>query len=211
MQPHKMHMNVRQFRIGDLAKELKVKKFVIRFWEKEFGLKSDRSQGGQRFYTLDDLKTFLTIKDLLYNKGFTIAGAKKQLHALLRGEGGTLVDVPSEQPESVSSHSQEQAEEIAVLSSSDAQEAEEDDKDSEETEETIVTEILLVEEIKPLEKIESIEPATLVVSPSHQSSDILTPATMAPCECRQQLESQLNTLKDQLLTLKMQLEQARRI
>lgn len=72
-------MSKKQFRIGDLAKELKVKKFVIRFWEKEFDIKSDRSGGGQRFYTSDDLKLFLMIKDLLYNQGFTIAGAKKQL------------------------------------------------------------------------------------------------------------------------------------
>jgi len=79
-------MSKRQFRIGDLAKELKVKKFVIRFWEKEFDLKSDRSHGGQRFYSNEDLETFLLIKDLLYAQGFTIAGAKKQLAALLRGE-----------------------------------------------------------------------------------------------------------------------------
>jgi len=78
-------MAKRQFRIGDLAKELKVKKFVIRFWEKEFNLKSGRSQGGQRFYTNDDLTIFLTIKDLLYNQGFTIVGAKKQLPEVLAG------------------------------------------------------------------------------------------------------------------------------
>ena len=79
MQSQKMHMSKKQFRIGDLAKELKVKKFVVRFWEKEFGIKSDRSGGGQRFYTTEDLKIFFLIKDLLYNQGFTIAGAKKQL------------------------------------------------------------------------------------------------------------------------------------
>ncbi len=85
MESQKKQMMKRQFRIGDLAKELKVKKFVIRFWEKEFDLKSDRSQGGQRFYTDEDLDVFLTIKDLLYNQGFTIAGAKKQLPEALSG------------------------------------------------------------------------------------------------------------------------------
>jgi DNA-binding transcriptional MerR regulator len=89
MQPQKMSMSQRQFRIGDLAKELKVKNFVIRFWEKEFGLKSDRSQGGQRFYSEQDLRTFLLIKDLLYQQGFTIAGAKKQLPVLLK-DGATV-------------------------------------------------------------------------------------------------------------------------
>ena len=85
MENLKEQMTRRQFRIGDLARELKVKKFVIRFWEKEFNLKSDRSQGGQRFYTDEDLNIFLTIKDLLYNQGFTIAGAKKQLPEALIG------------------------------------------------------------------------------------------------------------------------------
>lgn len=79
MQEQKISMRKRKFRIGDLAQELKLKKYIIRFWEKEFDLRSDRSEGGQRFYTQDDFELFCTIKDLLYNKGFTIAGAKKQL------------------------------------------------------------------------------------------------------------------------------------
>lgn len=86
MQPQKTDMGKRQFRIGDLARELHIKKFVIRFWEREFDLKSDRSQGGQRFYTDEDLKTFSTIKNLLYEQGFTIAGAKKHLQPALDGE-----------------------------------------------------------------------------------------------------------------------------
>ncbi len=90
MQQQKVHMDKRKFRIGDLAEELKVKKFVIRFWEKEFDIKSDRSEGGQRFYTSEDLQTFIRIKDLLYNKGFTIAGAKKQLYF----DDPLLTDVP---------------------------------------------------------------------------------------------------------------------
>ena len=51
----KISMSKKKFRIGELAKELQVKKFVIRFWEKEFALSSDRSQGGQRYYTENDL------------------------------------------------------------------------------------------------------------------------------------------------------------
>ncbi len=79
MQQQKMNMSKKKLRIGDLAKELRIKKYVIRFWEKEFDLKSDRSQGGQRFYTQKDLDTFVKIKTLLYEQGFTISGAKKQL------------------------------------------------------------------------------------------------------------------------------------
>jgi DNA-binding transcriptional MerR regulator len=73
-------MQARQFRIGELAKKLCVEKFVIRFWEKEFNIKPQRSSGQQRFYSEKDLKKFTTIKDLLYQRGYTIAGAKKQLN-----------------------------------------------------------------------------------------------------------------------------------
>lgn len=79
MQHQRMSMSKKKFRIGDLAQELKVKKYVIRFWEKEFDLDSDRSEGGQRFYTTEDLALFTAIKDLLYNRGFTISGARKEL------------------------------------------------------------------------------------------------------------------------------------
>lgn len=74
-----MRMQKRQFRIGELAKHLNVKKFVIRFWEKEFALRAVRSDGGQRFYNEDDINSFCIIKSLLYEQGFTIAGARKHL------------------------------------------------------------------------------------------------------------------------------------
>ncbi len=74
-----MRMQSRKFRIGELAKQLDIERFVIRFWEKEFNLAPTRSTGGQRFYTERDLTTFTHIKDLLYCRGFTIVGAKKQL------------------------------------------------------------------------------------------------------------------------------------
>jgi DNA-binding transcriptional MerR regulator len=74
-----MKMQKRKFRIGELAKILNVERFVIRFWEKEFLLKPTRSEGGQRFYDEKDLERFKQIKELLYEKGFTIAGARKQL------------------------------------------------------------------------------------------------------------------------------------
>ena len=72
-------MSKRQFRIGELSTILKVEKYIIRFWEKEFKISGFRSPGGQRFYTVDDLATFINLKELLYEKGFTIAGARQQL------------------------------------------------------------------------------------------------------------------------------------
>lgn len=74
-----MKMQKRTFRIGELAKHLGEERFVVRFWEKEFKVKTKRSYGGQRFYTEEDLSLFQKIKDLLKNKGFTIIGAKQAL------------------------------------------------------------------------------------------------------------------------------------
>lgn len=68
-----------EFRIGKLAKQLGVQRFVIRFWEKEFGIASSRTKGGQRFYKQQDFEQFKLIKQLLYERQFTIAGAKKIL------------------------------------------------------------------------------------------------------------------------------------
>lgn len=73
-----MKMQKRQFRIGELANYLNVEKFVIRFWEKEFDVHTTRSTGGQRFYDDKDIEKFLYIKELLYQKGYTIHGAKQQ-------------------------------------------------------------------------------------------------------------------------------------
>ncbi|MCL4360918.1 MerR family transcriptional regulator [Candidatus Dependentiae bacterium] len=79
-------MERRKFRIGELAEKLKVKRFVIRFWEKEFALSSDRSGGGQRCYTESDLQKFALIKELLYEKRMTIEGAKKIIQEQLDKE-----------------------------------------------------------------------------------------------------------------------------
>ncbi len=78
----RMRMKKRKFRIGELAQQLQVERFVVRFWEKEFNLKTSRSSGRQRFYEEKDLEAFKLIKELLYEKGFTIAGAKKQLKTI---------------------------------------------------------------------------------------------------------------------------------
>ncbi|MBD3231572.1 MerR family transcriptional regulator [Candidatus Dependentiae bacterium] len=89
----KKHMNRKKFRIGDLSEKLQVKKFVIRFWEKEFELKSDRSEGGQRFYTQKDLQIFSAIKELLYEKKYTIPGAKKELLHFLNEKSNTNKEI----------------------------------------------------------------------------------------------------------------------
>lgn len=82
-----MKMSKRHYRIGDLAKALNVEKFVIRFWEKELGVKSNRSKGGQRFYEEKDFQRFALIKDLLYQKKYTLAGAKNELEKIKTPRG----------------------------------------------------------------------------------------------------------------------------
>lgn len=95
-----MRMQRRLIRIGELSDRLKIENFVIRFWEKEFNVKSHRSPGGQRFYDEADLSKFQHIKELLYEKGFTIAGAKKMLkdhssNAVVGSQKTTMEEVDS--------------------------------------------------------------------------------------------------------------------
>lgn len=87
-----MKMQKRKFRIGELAEQLSVERFVIRFWEKEFDIKTTRSEGGQRFYSEEDFKKFQLIKELLYNQGFTISGAKKQIEVTMKKLKPAVVD-----------------------------------------------------------------------------------------------------------------------
>jgi DNA-binding transcriptional MerR regulator len=68
------------FRIGEVAKLCKLPTYVLRFWETEFPqLKPVKSNTGQRMYRQRDVENVLRIKKLLYEEGFTIAGARQQL------------------------------------------------------------------------------------------------------------------------------------
>jgi len=70
------------YKIGEACKSLDIQPYVLRYWETEFPiLKSDATQSGQRVYSKDDLAVIRRIKELLYDEGFTIAGAKKKLEA----------------------------------------------------------------------------------------------------------------------------------
>lgn len=86
-----MKMQKRKFRIGELANKLELERFVVRFWEKEFNIKTKRSQGSQRFYDENDLKKFESIKRLLYEEGFTIVGAKKKLKEKPSGKSDSII------------------------------------------------------------------------------------------------------------------------
>ena len=68
------------FRIGEVARITGVKQYVLRFWESEFnGLGPKKSGAGHRLYRRKDVELVLEIKRLLYEKRFTIEGARKWL------------------------------------------------------------------------------------------------------------------------------------
>jgi DNA-binding transcriptional MerR regulator len=68
------------FRIGEVATLCHLPAYVLRFWESEFPqLKPVKSSTGQRMYRKRDVESVLRIKQLLYEQGFTISGARQQL------------------------------------------------------------------------------------------------------------------------------------
>src|SRR5215471_13819175 len=70
------------FRIGEVAKLAAIKPYVLRFWESEFsGLGPKKSGTGHRLYRRKDVELVLEIKRLLYEKRFTIEGARKVLES----------------------------------------------------------------------------------------------------------------------------------
>ncbi len=83
------------FKIGEVCEITDTQPYVLRYWESEFAaLAPAKNSSGQRIYRRRDIETVLRIKQLLYEEGFTIAGAKKRLEA----EMGGRVETP-QQPE----------------------------------------------------------------------------------------------------------------
>lgn len=68
------------FRIGEVSQLVGVEPYVLRYWESEFpGLAPKKSNTGQRMFRRKDVELLLSIKELLYEKKFTIEGARKAL------------------------------------------------------------------------------------------------------------------------------------
>lgn len=84
------------FKIGEVCELIDVQPHVLRYWESEFPmLTPQKNRAGQRTYRRKDVEVVFRIKQLLYDEGFTIAGAKKKLASELRG-GTKLKVVTSE-------------------------------------------------------------------------------------------------------------------
>ena len=74
------------FKIGEVCEITDTQPYVLRYWESEFpALAPAKNSSGQRIYRRRDIETVLRIKQLLYDEGFTIAGAKKRLETEMQG------------------------------------------------------------------------------------------------------------------------------
>ncbi|OGW53221.1 MAG: hypothetical protein A2Z46_02190 [Nitrospirae bacterium RBG_19FT_COMBO_55_12] len=79
------------YRIGEVSRLTGLEPYVLRYWETEFPqLRPEKGKSGQRIYKKKDLENILRVKQLLYDDGYTISGAKKKLNG---GRGRDLQDV----------------------------------------------------------------------------------------------------------------------
>jgi len=85
----------RLYRIGEVSRIADLKPFVLRYWETEFSmLQPVKSPRGHRLYRQEDVDLVLKIKRLLYDEGFTIAGARRHLRESGgNGAGGELAAI----------------------------------------------------------------------------------------------------------------------
>ena len=83
------------FKIGEVCELVGVQAHVLRYWETEFPtLQPQKNRSGQRTYRRKDVEMALRIKELLYEEGFTIAGAKRKLAGDSRAGSTKLKIVP---------------------------------------------------------------------------------------------------------------------
>ena len=84
------------YKIGEVAKFTGVKTHVLRYWESEFkAIRPNKSRSNQRLYRKQDVELILHLKDLLYNQGFTIAGARKKLRKKPASKAADTAPKPS--------------------------------------------------------------------------------------------------------------------
>ena len=86
----------RYFTIGEVSELCGVKPHVLRYWEQEFNqLKPVKRRGNRRYYQHHEVLLVRRIRELLYNQGFTISGARNRLD-----EGGAVEVAAVNLPES---------------------------------------------------------------------------------------------------------------
>ena len=84
----------RYFTIGEVAQLCDVKPHVLRYWEQEFTqLRPMKRRGNRRYYQHHEVLMIRRIRELLYNQGFTINGARNRLQELAQGAAAHALDV----------------------------------------------------------------------------------------------------------------------
>jgi DNA-binding transcriptional MerR regulator len=79
----------RYFTIGEVSELCGVKPHVLRYWEQEFTqLKPVKRRGNRRYYQHHEVLLIRRIRELLYEQGFTISGARNRLDETMRERGG---------------------------------------------------------------------------------------------------------------------------
>ena len=93
----------RYFTIGEVSSLCGVKPYVLRYWEQEFTqLRPMKRRGNRRYYQHHEVLMIRRIRDLLYEQGFTISGARNQLSELLSVPAALHpIELPSGQPMSM--------------------------------------------------------------------------------------------------------------
>ena len=73
------------YKPAEACKMAEVAPYVLRYWETEFSALSEgKDKGSSRLYSARDVRIISRIRELLYDEGFTVAGAKKRLDAEMR-------------------------------------------------------------------------------------------------------------------------------
>jgi DNA-binding transcriptional MerR regulator len=87
----------RYFTIGEVSDLCGVKPYVLRYWEQEFTqLKPMKRRGNRRYYQHHEVLLIRRIRELLYEQGFTISGARNRLTELVHARGGATLPVVEE-------------------------------------------------------------------------------------------------------------------
>ena len=81
----------RYFTIGEVSELCGVKPYVLRYWEQEFTqLKPMKRRGNRRYYQHHEVLLIRRIRELLYEQGFTISGARNRLENLKQSENQSV-------------------------------------------------------------------------------------------------------------------------
>ena len=108
----------RYFTIGEVSELCGVKPHVLRYWEQEFTqLRPMKRRGNRRYYQHHEVLMIRRIRDLLYDQGFTISGARNKLQELVQSErdrqrmamGSQVIDIDLPDEEEIEARLQDQS------------------------------------------------------------------------------------------------------